>query len=686
MARFSNSNNSLYLNVYVDQGSQNISGNSTTVSWRVTVSRTGAYYTYNQTGGSTLTVTIDGEQVHSSNPRWGTSGEEVELARGSRNVSHNSDGSKSVSISANFNPNNGIHGRIVTTGNLGLTTIPRSSSVSVGAGTIGSALAITINRSSSGFTHTLRYAWGSKSGTIATNVGTSYSWTIPMDFCNDVPNATSGQGTIYVDTYNGGTKIGEQAVTLIANVPDSVRPTLSSINLSDGNTAAGQLVSGNTFVQIISNIKVAFSGASGAYGSTITGYRAEIVGRSQATTTNGGSLGIMNYNGQATVRATVTDSRGRTSTAKDVTITILEYFAPYLNFSAMRTGETNSTITLTQNARIAPLTLAGSQKNTLTLSYRTAEQGSSSYTRNTLAVYNGSTQFNSLVNTQNNLNGTFVSNKSYTVIGTLSDKFTSVEFSVTVGTESVVMSYDKDGRVGVGKVVERGKAGSLDVAGDIYAGGKLIQQHALTSGNSVLGYGKSSVNANETYDTGFYWTSVNVPGGDWGCLEVYRFSDKEVQQIFRQRNGSRSWSRYRHYQTGAWTGWVVVGLDQFYPVGSIYQSTNATNPSTFMGGTWTRFGQGRVLVGVSENETEFNVANKVGGSKTHTLTVQEMPSHSHRQRVTANNGSPAIRRDHSSDGNSSIYDQGIDTGSTGGGQAHNNLQPYITVYMWQRTA
>lgn len=685
MARFSNSNNSLYLNVYVDQGSQNISGNSTTVSWRVTVSRTGAYYTYNQNGDSTLTVTIDGQQVHSSNPRWGTSGEEVELARGSQNVSHNSDGAKSVSISANFNPNNGIHGRIVTTGNLGLTTIPRSSSVSFGTGTIGSALAITINRSSSGFTHTLRYAWGSKSGTIATNVGTSYSWTIPMDFCNDVPNAISGQGTIYVDTYNGGTKIGEQAVTLIANVPDSVRPTLSSINLSDGNTAAGQLFSGNTFVQIISNIKVAFSGASGAYGSTITGYRAEIVGRSQATTTNGGSLGIMNYNGQATVRATVTDSRGRTSTAKDVTITILEYFAPYLNFSAMRTGETNSTITLTQNARIAPLTLAGSQKNTLTLSYRTAEQGSSSYTRNTLAVYNGSTQFNSLVNTQNNLNGTFVSNKSYTVIGTLSDKFTSVEFSVTVGTESVVMSYDKDGRVGVGKVVERGKAGSLDVAGDIYAGGKPIQQHAITQFNG------SCINIAAHPDTllssGMYYL-LNGPGrpnNRNGYLLVQAYSDNRyILQEYTDVNNGRKLLRRR--DNSNWTPWVVPGLDQFYPVGSIYQSTNATNPSTFMGGTWTRFGQGRVLVGVSENETEFNVANKVGGSKTHTLTVQEMPSHSHRQRVTANNGSPAIRRDHSSDGNSSIYDQGIDTGSTGGGQAHNNLQPYITVYMWQRTA
>ncbi|HEM5454488.1 TPA: hypothetical protein U1600_002140, partial [Streptococcus suis] len=200
MARYSNTSNSLHLNVYIDQADQNIPSNSSTVNWRVTVSRTGNYYTYNQSGDSTLVVTIDGVQVHSSNPRWATSGEEVQLASGSRTISHNADGSKSVSISANFDPNNGIHGRIITSGNLGLTTIPRSSSVGVSSGVIGSALTININRQSSSFKHTVRYVWGNKSETIATNVDTSTTWTIPLDFANDIPDSTSGTGTIYVDT------------------------------------------------------------------------------------------------------------------------------------------------------------------------------------------------------------------------------------------------------------------------------------------------------------------------------------------------------------------------------------------------------------------------------------------------------------------------------------------------------
>ncbi|HEM3508216.1 TPA: hypothetical protein U1B31_002108, partial [Streptococcus suis] len=381
MARYSNTSNSLHLNVYIDQAKQSIPSNSSTVNWRVTVSRTGNYYTYNQSGDSTLVVTIDGVQVHSSNPRWATSGEEVQLASGSRTISHNADGSKKVSISADFNPNNGIHGRIITSGSLGLTTIPRSSSVSVSSGVIGSALTININRQSSSFKHTVRYAWGNKSGTIASNVDTSTTWTIPLDFANDIPNATSGTGTIFVDTYSGSTKTGTQSTAFTASVPDSIKPRLTGFTLLDGNTAARALIPGEQqFVQIVSNIAVHFGQATGAYGSTITGYHAEIVGKNQSTSQNGGSLGIMNYHGQVTIRARVTDSRGRTSNTIERTVTVLEYFAPVFNFSVERSGETSSTFSILRNARIAPLTVGGSQRNTMTLTFRVAPADSNNYT------------------------------------------------------------------------------------------------------------------------------------------------------------------------------------------------------------------------------------------------------------------------------------------------------------------
>ena len=131
---------------------------------------------------------------------------------------------------------------------------------------------------------------------------TSITWSIPIDFANDIPDSASGTGTIYVDTYSGNTKTGTQSITFTASVPVNVKPTFTGITLSDLNGNAQNLIpNSNTFIQIISNIKVAFNGAVGSYGSSITGYRAEIVGKNQTTDINGGSLGIMNYHGPITI-------------------------------------------------------------------------------------------------------------------------------------------------------------------------------------------------------------------------------------------------------------------------------------------------------------------------------------------------------------------------------------------------
>ena len=132
-----------------------------------------------------------------------------------------------------------------------------------------------------------------------------------------------------------------------------------------------------------------------------------------------------------------------------------------------------------------------------------------------------------------------------------------------------------------------------------------------------------------------------------------------------------------------------------YPVGSIYTSVNSVNPGTIFGGTWIEYGAGRTLVGVDTTQTEFDTVEKTGGEKTHTLTVSEIPSHSHsgihwstptgKEWSDVNTGS-------SKDGYgltvsaSKISTTSWVTGNTGGGAAHNNLQPYITVYMWKRTA
>jgi hypothetical protein len=126
---------------------------------------------------------------------------------------------------------------------------------------------------------------------------------------------------------------------------------------------------------------------------------------------------------------------------------------------------------------------------------------------------------------------------------------------------------------------------------------------------------------------------------------------------------------------------VVEVLKKAYPIGSVYiNASNATNPASLLGfGTWSAFGAGKVMVGLDAGDTSFDTAGKTGGAKTHTLTIAEMPAHTHKvgstSLVTASGGNE--RKPEGTSDN---------TSSTGGGQAHNNLQPYIVVYFWKRTA
>lgn len=118
---------------------------------------------------------------------------------------------------------------------------------------------------------------------------------------------------------------------------------------------------------------------------------------------------------------------------------------------------------------------------------------------------------------------------------------------------------------------------------------------------------------------------------------------------------------------------------QAFPVGSIFISVVATNPATTLGyGTWTAFGAGRTLVGFDSGQTEFDTVEETGGAKTHTLTIAEMPAHTH----DANNFGGAS----GAWGVTAGASYGTVSGSTGGGGSHNNLQPYIVTYFWKRTA
>ena len=135
---------------------------------------------------------------------------------------------------------------------------------------------------------------------------------------------------------------------------------------------------------------------------------------------------------------------------------------------------------------------------------------------------------------------------------------------------------------------------------------------------------------------------------------------------------------------------VTATIANAYPVGSLYMNaSNSTNPATLLGfGTWSAFGEGRVLIGIDSSDTDFDTAEETGGSKTHTLTEAQLPSHRHTIGSTdssAGFGGAAGNQEFVQDAGSGIGTP-CNTSFTGSGQAHTIVQPYIVVYMWKRTA
>src|SRR3990167_6703182 len=136
---------------------------------------------------------------------------------------------------------------------------------------------------------------------------------------------------------------------------------------------------------------------------------------------------------------------------------------------------------------------------------------------------------------------------------------------------------------------------------------------------------------------------------------------------------------------GTWAS--PPGGSEAFPVGSVFIAVVATNPGTLLGyGTWAAIAAGRVLVGLDSGDTDFDTVEETGGAKTVTLLESEIPAHKHftNRFPTPTGGSAGHTPDTSMSGTQVVTNE--ETSLTGSGAAHNNLPPYIVVYMWKRTA
>ena len=319
------------------------------------------------------------------------------------------------------------------------TSTPSISSTSIA---MGNAATLYTNSVYSGLTHTFTYSFGSASGTIASSVTSSTSWTVPLALANQIPSATSGVGTIYCSTYNGSVLIGTKSIQFTATVPSSVVPSISSITCSD---PTGYLSTFGAYVQGKSTLKVVVS-ASGSYSSTIASYK--VVANGTTYTSSTSTTGALTTSGTNTISVTVTDSRGRTASGS-ASITVLAYSSPTIStFTVVRctsdgtTSESGAYMKAVFKVTITALN--NKNKNTVALTYKqssattwTSAASYTSYSVDTSEIISASTD------------------SSYNVLITATDSFTSVSKQVDLGTVFTLMDFLADGKgIAIGKVAE----------------------------------------------------------------------------------------------------------------------------------------------------------------------------------------------------------------------------------------
>lgn len=294
-------------------------------------------------------------------------------------VDHNSDGSKTVTLSASWDCgfDSAYTPRTLSvSGSVTLPTIPRAATLSYGSMTMGTAATIKITPPVSGATSTITYKFGSASGTIVTKTSAaSVSWTPPTSLAAQIPNSASGTGTLTVETYSGSTKLGSRAYTVNISVPSTMTPTLT-VAISD---PTGRADTYGGYIQSKSRLKVELT-AAGVQGSTIKSYAIK-VGDILSATSDTATSGYLPASGSLTVTASATDSRGRTKTVTQ-TVTVTPYVSPTI--SALEVVRCKANGTEDPTGAYAKATFSGAitdlgSKNTAAYRVETRETGTETW-------------------------------------------------------------------------------------------------------------------------------------------------------------------------------------------------------------------------------------------------------------------------------------------------------------------
>lgn len=554
---------------------------------------------------------------------------------------------------------------------LGAATLNSVQDFYADATTVSIALSTEVYNAS--YTYSLAIKNGNSTyltitGLSAKPVGTqNYSITLTSSqrttLLNAMANVASFSATFVLTSLNNSTTIGTSSTTAtISTSATTSAPNAPTFNFADTN-ASTVAVTGNNqaLIQGQSSLTISSLSATAKNGATIANYNIT-VGGVTVTSTSGGTVavGTVSQSGTLACKVTVTDSRGYTnSTTKN--ITCYSYNLPEVTTAyAMRDAIDTDYVGLTFSG-----TYSAVGSNTVTAKYKykkTSEENYSADTPLTITVGGGAFSFS------NSHIVDFDSDSSYDFVLTVSDSLNTEVYNMVVSSYEPLIAYRIDG-VGINKVPRAGY--SVDVKGTIGVGEITSPDPTYphmflgTNGDGELQYMNGAVSGG-LFDAEYHPDTSEITL--WADFATpVEFDYTELTSILSI--GTDSESEF---------------LDKVYPVGSIYMSVNSTNPGTLFGGTWEQIQDTFLLAAGSTY-----AAGSTGGEAEHTLTTAEMPSHSHvvtRATTSYASGQQSSWRALSWSGTNHDYSDVVSSESSGSGNAHNNMPPYLAIFVWKRTA
>ena len=713
--------------------SQSVANNTSTVTAKVQLVSTGSSYTIVSSASKSGSLTINGTQ-YTFNFSAALSGNQTKtLFTKTVAVAHASDGTKTCAFSATcgiaVTLSGTYYGNVTASGSGVFNTIARASTISSVTASVAvngtNAVTVAITRASSSFTHTVVFTFGSYTQTV-NNVGTSTSYAIPTSWLNAIPNGTSGTAKVTVTTYSGSTKIGSAvSKNFTLTVPATVVPTISGVTLSEGVSGLAAQFGG--YVQAKSKLSVNIT-AAGSLSSTIKSYKTVV----QGVTFTGASItsGVLMHSGTSTVTITVTDSRGRTASTTR-SITVIPYTSPkiisFQGFRSLANG-TESYEGTYVNSAVNFSVASVNSKNTASYTLEYKLQTASTWTA--LKSGTGYTLNSNIISAS----GAFSVDSSYDVRLTVKDYFTTVVSTFEIPTAFTLLDFNASGKgLAFGKVSEltngvefalpvrfgntmehqgnRYSFSSPGVAGT--SGLVLMAKISITAANAdtpitfVFSQRQKEttmivhVRLSNSTATASSVASIRYEGSNYGAF-LSKANDL-TWDLYVQKGSNydtitlQDW--YTSYTMNSRVSVTFPGtlvdavptpfwratpavldsiIDCLLPVGTIIQRYDHADPNDmYPGTTWVR------VYGAFPWWTDGNgQVGLTGGERTVTLTTDQIPSHSHGSVYSQHAPGTKSQAWYTTAGTSLAYG----AVATGGGQAHNNMPPYIQISAWRRTA